>query len=49
VNKVIKCTISIGVSSYPCPDVKNLEDLISRADKSLYNAKAEGRNRVCIV
>lgn len=49
VNKVIKCTISIGVSSYPCPDVKNLEDLISRTDKALYNAKAEGRNRVCII
>ena len=49
VNKAIKCTISIGVSSYPGPGVKNLEDLISRADKSLYNAKAEGRNRVCII
>ncbi|OHB34167.1 MAG: hypothetical protein A2Y09_04850 [Planctomycetes bacterium GWA2_39_15] len=49
VNKVIRCTISIGVSSYPGPGIKSLEDLISRADKSLYNAKAEGRNRVCII
>ena len=49
VNKVIKCTISIGISSYPGPDVKNLEDLINKADKALYNAKAEGRNRVCII
>ena len=42
VNKAIKCTISIGISSYPCPDVKSLEDLINMADKALYNAKAEG-------
>ena len=49
VNKVIKCTVSIGVSGYPDPGVKNLEDLINKADRALYNAKAEGRNRVCII
>jgi len=49
VNKVIRCTISIGVSSYPDPGIKNLEDLINKADRALYNAKAEGRNRVCII
>ncbi len=48
VNKVIKCTVSIGISSYPCPDVKDFEGLISKVDKALYNAKASGRNRVFI-
>jgi two-component system cell cycle response regulator len=47
-NQAIRCTVSIGVSSYPGTDVKNAEDLIKKADKALYKAKAEGRNRVCV-
>lgn len=36
-------TISIGIASSPCPTV---EQLLERADRALYRAKANGRNRV---
>jgi len=38
-------TISIGISEYT-KDIKNEDELIGMADKALYQAKAEGRNRV---
>ncbi|WDP91468.1 MAG: HDOD domain-containing protein [Desulfobacter sp.] len=41
----LKLTVSIGISQYD-PDVKNQDALVSKADKALYRAKAEGRNRV---
>jgi diguanylate cyclase (GGDEF)-like protein len=41
----IQITVSVGVSSLNNPDTK-LDDLISRADRSLYAAKDAGRNRV---
>lgn len=41
-----KVSVSIGVSSLPV-DAKLCEDLIKKADKRLYRAKQEGRNRVC--
>ena len=39
-------TISIGVSSMTSKD-DNIDVLISKADKALYEAKKTGRNKVC--
>ena len=40
-------TVSIGVAAYPC-DAISKDNLISCADKSLYVAKNDGRNRVAV-
>jgi diguanylate cyclase (GGDEF)-like protein len=40
-----KVTVSIGVATYPQDAQTNL-DLIGKADKALYAAKARGRNRI---
>jgi len=40
-----KLTISGGLASYPS-DAETVEDLLEAADRSLYLAKAEGKNRV---
>ncbi|NQT75364.1 MAG: sensor domain-containing diguanylate cyclase [Candidatus Omnitrophica bacterium] len=39
-------TISIGVASFP-EDGEKKEDLVSQADKALYEAKRTGKNKVC--
>jgi len=39
-------TISAGISSYPT-DGENMEEILDKADKALYRAKHEGRNKVC--
>lgn len=39
-------TISLGVAELQRDDNETLEDLISRADEALYDAKRSGRNRV---
>lgn len=39
-------TISIGVASYP-EDGQKKEDILARADKTLYEAKRSGKNKIC--
>lgn len=43
----VRLTVSIGVATFPAPDVTSVDDLFSRADQALYRAKAAGRNKVC--
>jgi len=42
-----KLTMSMGLAAYP-EDSKSRKELVERADLALYQAKKEGRNRVCI-
>ena len=41
-----RITISIGISLFP-KDAQNAKELIHKADRALYRAKEEGRNRIC--
>ncbi len=45
-DQIIRVTISVGITSYPELDVARDQDLVQRADESLYSAKESGRNRV---
>lgn len=45
--KQIPVTISVGVASLDST-AKSADDLLTTADKALYDAKAQGRNRVCV-
>lgn len=40
-------SFSAGISSYR-PGIERVEELLQEADAALYQAKSEGRNRVCI-
>jgi diguanylate cyclase (GGDEF)-like protein len=44
----IHVTISLGVTTFPHPDVTSKDDLISRADTALYEAKHSGLDRVIV-
>jgi diguanylate cyclase (GGDEF)-like protein len=43
----IKATVSVGVAVFP-EDASDLNQLIDYADRAMYKAKAEGRNKVCV-
>lgn len=47
--QVIKCTISIGVSTAIDKNFRDYASLISEADKFLYQSKGNGRNRVSAI
>lgn len=41
-----KLTVSAGVATYPAPGIARVEDLLRAADRALYRAKGQGKNRV---
>ncbi len=47
-NLKTRITVSVGVAFFPCKDVGEVGQLLSNADQALYQAKREGRNRICL-
>ena len=47
-NETLHITVSVGVCSAAKGSVSSVHDIIELADKALYRAKAEGKNRVCV-
>ncbi|AKF07701.1 GGDEF domain-containing protein [Sandaracinus amylolyticus] len=45
----ITVTVSVGVTAVPQAKVEDPSELVVLADRALYQAKHQGRNRVCVV
>jgi len=43
-----RLTVSVGVSFFPNKNVASVDELVANSDQALYQAKHEGRNRICI-
>lgn len=43
-----KLSASLGVATYPNPGIETEKDLLAKADKALYEAKQQGRNKVVV-
>ncbi len=43
-----RVTVSVGVALYPSRDIKSKDQLLKAADRALYQAKADGRDRICV-
>lgn len=48
ITNLTNVSISLGVAAYPEIGAAQIEDLIHEADLALYEAKSNGRNRVCV-
>ncbi|MHB8483020.1 MAG: GGDEF domain-containing response regulator [Nitrospiria bacterium] len=46
--KVVHLTISLGIAIYNLEETLSEDELILRSDQALYQAKAEGRNRIVL-
>jgi two-component system cell cycle response regulator len=44
--RIIRLTVSVGIATFPSPQISSTDDFFARADEALYRAKAAGRNQV---
>ena len=47
-DKILKITVSIGVTECYCEDDKKIDTIVHRADEAMYDAKRNGRDQITI-
>lgn len=48
VDKLIKFTVSIGITECNCEDDREVDTIVRRADEAMYEAKHNGRDRIVV-